>query len=156
MAAGADLATAVDGQGASALHCAANHQLAAVTELLLRLGAPVNARTNFGCTPLQWANSVECCQVLLLAGADVDAVNDRHENALHYAIWRDAPEQVPRLLAAGADPLCKHFFGFTAADMARRAGYPRAAALLDDAAAACARWSGLRAAVVTAWCSCWQ
>ena len=153
LAAGANLATAVDGTGASALHVAANLGLVAMTKLLLRHGAPVNARTNFGSTPLHWANGVECCDVLVLAGADVDAVNERHENALHWAAWYGTLEQVPRLVAAGADPRCRDLNGETPAEIARRGGDLPAAALLDGAAAAHARWSGLRQAVITAWCS---
>ena len=138
LAAGADPATAVNATGASALHVAANLGLVAMTKLLLRCGAPVNARTNYRSTPLHWVNGVECCRVLLLAGADVDALDFYDSTALHCAAYRNAPEEFPLLLAAGADLRCRDLN--TPALVARRLHRRLAgAALLEDAAAACAR-----------------
>ena len=153
LAAGADLA-AVDGKGWSALHVAASRGFAAMTKLLLRRGASVDARTRYGGTPLHLATGAECCRMLALAGADVDAVNCRGETPLHYAAVgkpADSPS-VEQLLAAGADARCRNSAGLTPAGAAYLYGRVEAAALLEDAAAACARWSGLRAAVITAWC----
>ena len=114
---------AVDHGGWSALHVAACLGLAAMAH-----GATVDARTDVGSTPLHFADSAEYCRVL-------------------------KSSCIPLLLAAGADPRCRDFDGLTPADVARRRGRLAAAALLEDAAAACERWSGLRAAAITAWCS---
>ena len=151
LAAGANPA-AVDHEGWSALHLAAYLGHAAAASVLLRHGAAVDARTQLGCTPLHWAATLECCHMLVSAGADVDAVNRHDETPLHYAVWRHAHANVARLLAAGADARRRNGVGSSAADLAS-SNQPALVTLLRDAAAACARWSGLRAAAIAAWCS---
>ena len=130
---------AVDHKGWSALHFAVFNGNAAVARVLLRHGAPVDARTDVGSTPLLWANRVECCRLLLLAGADVHAVNSYGESPLHYAVWRNYQKVVALLLAAGADPRVRNGDGQTPADNARSFNRQALVALLQDAASAFAR-----------------
>lgn len=54
--------------------------LEAVTRLLLNSGAEVNAQNSYGNTPLHVAclnGHLRCCEELVLAGADIEALNFR-------------------------------------------------------------------------------
>ena len=67
-----ELLDATDAVGKSALHLAAEHDHEDVARLLLELGASIDAETQWGTTPLQWAGtlgSAKVGQLLLDAGA---------------------------------------------------------------------------------------
>jgi hypothetical protein len=76
-----------------------------VTELLIRKGVDVNARSRDGDTALMQASRygfVEIVQALLKAGAQVDLETPDGRNALSEAIRGERPEVVEVLRAAGA------------------------------------------------------
>ncbi len=77
----ATLISARDTDGSTPLHCATWKGQQAVVELLLRLGADVNARNqndHWGTTPLHaaaHANQRAIAELLIAHGADVNAIN---------------------------------------------------------------------------------
>lgn len=77
--------------GESPLHVAADNNATMAAELLLALGAEVNALDFGGWTPLHWAaydavNGVEVARVLLSAGGDPNIQgNDEQDSPLHWA-----------------------------------------------------------------------
>ena len=98
------------------LHHAAGQggNLTAVVQLL-RLGDErgfdVNAKNNFGSTPLHYAagwGRATIVATLLLAGADVNAKNNNDETPLHHAVLGAPAPVVSLLLLAGADVNAKN------------------------------------------------
>ncbi|MBD8874294.1 ankyrin repeat domain-containing protein [Rhodanobacter sp. DHB23] len=144
LAAGADV-DAVDAQGHSALHAAAqygfehNDSLRArrLLDVLLRHGATVDRADSEGKTALllllgaSQRPGSECdathlgalVPVLLEAGADVTHADQRGVTALHACAMHAllAPARV--LLSRGADRAAADAFGRTAADVARQLGF---------------------------------
>jgi ankyrin repeat protein len=67
-----ELRDVTDAVGKTALHLAAEHDREDVARLMLELGSPIDAKTNWGATPLQWAGilgSAKVGRVLIDAGA---------------------------------------------------------------------------------------
>ncbi|XP_037537689.1 ankyrin repeat and SOCS box protein 10 [Nematolebias whitei] len=95
------------------LHVAARNGLLGHVELYLRYGADVNKQNDEGLTPLnaacsqpQEARELEryfrVCQTLLLAGADVQTVDQDRHSPLHMACKNANPDVADLLLANGA------------------------------------------------------
>ncbi|XP_034744371.1 ankyrin repeat and SOCS box protein 10 isoform X3 [Etheostoma cragini] len=100
-------------EGDTPLHVAASNGLPEHTELYLRYGAAVDKQNNEGVTPLIAACSepqevqeleryFKVCQKLLAAGADVHAMDQDKNTALHKACKNVNPDVVDLLLANGA------------------------------------------------------
>ena len=92
--------------GASLLHLACSYlyakNQAAIVSALIAAGADLEARDQYGATPLNWAagyGCAECVTLLLKAGAKVMARNLKGATPLHVA----GPKIAPLLIAAGAD-----------------------------------------------------
>ncbi|WP_409152637.1 ankyrin repeat domain-containing protein [Fretibacterium fastidiosum] len=90
---------------------------------LIQAGADVNAKNEYGWTPLMIAaieNTPEVLKVLIEAGADVNA-KDRNglTPLMHAAGHNTNPEVLKVLLEAGADAKAKNNEGKTALDCAR-------------------------------------
>ena len=123
LAAGADVNARERTYNCTPLHFATK---ATAAEVLLGAGADVNARCHDGDTPLHtffWSRylvadilqlaspphdaplpAADVIEVLIAAGADLNARNDRLETPLHHAAGnRGRPDVVLRLLAAGAE-----------------------------------------------------
>jgi ankyrin repeat protein len=77
-----------------------------VVELLLRRGAPPDARTKFGVTPLCYAawTGNQMVRALLEHGADATLVGRSGENPLGAAAWTGNADAFGALLRAGGDP----------------------------------------------------
>jgi ankyrin repeat protein len=103
---GADVNVA-QGDGMTALHWAADHGDSAMTELLVKAHANVNATTrDAGYTPLQLASrkgSAGVVRSLLKAGADAKAVSASGATVLHLAAQGGSGDVVAALIEKGAD-----------------------------------------------------
>lgn len=83
LSAGADV-NAVDNRGDTALHIAAQNRFPDVVKVLLVFGAHVDAVNRYKCTPLisaaaslLWDSCAKVTQLLIAAGADVNAVEEK-------------------------------------------------------------------------------
>jgi ankyrin repeat protein len=106
IAEGADV-NASQGDGMTALHWAARHGSAPMTEMLLDAGAEMESTTRLGTyTPLHMAAELgraDVVDLLVAAGADVTAVTSTGVTPLHFAAGAGNVRTIERLVAAGAD-----------------------------------------------------
>jgi ankyrin repeat protein len=75
-----------------------------------------------GDTPLHvmaWRNDLEAVELLVKAGADVNALGDMSETPLHVALRMNSPGVVEVLLGAGARDDIRGEFGETPREMAK-------------------------------------
>ena len=112
-------------------------QEVSTVELLLRLGADVNAKTKEGYIALMLAKygNKEIVKLLLDAGAEINAQDNYGATALLKAAWRGADKAVKVLLDAGADLDTRGFFGMTALMFAAEEGHTEIVKMLLDAGA---------------------
>lgn len=107
-----------------------------IARRLLKSGARVNRRNDFGGTALQAAAGgglPRTVGVLLRNGAAVNAKQDGRITALMMAASQGKRSVVIRLLRVGARTRLRDSDGKTAADRAREAGYPKLARRIDQA-----------------------
>lgn len=99
-----------DVYGYTALHYAAQHNHIRIVEFLLGKGCPPDANS-CGATPLHraaYSGSIESCELLLKAGADVNAIDSSYRDMsspLHKAYSVANAPAVVLLLSHGANPL---------------------------------------------------
>src|SRR3954454_19093198 len=137
----ASLSRARSPDGFTALHYPAffgGAEAAETAWALLEAGADVNARSDneLSVLPLHSAvagNHDDVIEVLLTAGADVNAVQRHGYTPLHGAAQNGAERTVDHLLRAGADPSATSDDGRSAADLADQAGHVELAARLRGA-----------------------
>jgi ankyrin repeat protein len=86
--------------GMTLLHYAAGEGHKEITDLLLTNGANLNAKNDWGETPLHRADNKEIAELLITKGADVNAKNNRGGTLLHSAANKEIAEL---LIAEGAD-----------------------------------------------------
>ena len=79
-----------------------------------------------------WWGDLSIANLLLQAGATVDAVNNDGNTALHEAARNGEIQVVEALLNAGADKAVKDKWGKTALDLAQEENYPAIVKLLRD------------------------
>ena len=79
-----------------------------------------------------WHNRVPAIEMLLAMGAPIEAENRTGFSALHHAAEAGSLEAARALLAAGADPLHANKAGRTPAVTARGQGNAEVAALIDE------------------------
>ena len=77
-------------------------------------------------------NAVECMQVLVDAGADVNQCNENGYTPLHYAAGLFHPEAVRILLAAGADPTVQDKDGDMPLNLVRASEFAECRQMLQD------------------------
>jgi ankyrin repeat protein len=80
-------------------------------------------------------DKVPAIEMLLALGAPIEAVNRTGFTALNHAAEEGSLEAARALLAAGADPTHANNEGYTPAQTARENGHEDVAALIDEAAA---------------------
>jgi ankyrin repeat protein len=132
--AAADL-TAVDIDGRTPLHIAADKGSDAAVQALLQRGANVAAADHKGATPLMLAKTAAVVKLLLAAGADAAAADIVGCTALHYCARSNAAAgAVCVLLKAGTDPTATALNHATAADVAAYKGHTALQTLLLRAA----------------------
>ena len=144
-------------EGTGAVEGAASRASAQVLRLLLAAGADPHLTTDDGTTPLMVAAGLgrstytpreprgarspgaeRAVEILVEAGADVDAVNEAGFTALHGAAFRGLNEVIEYLVAQGADIDARDFRGRTAYRMAEGSkqsfqfqSWPETAAFLE-------------------------
>jgi len=105
--------------GRTALHGASKE---AVVQVLVKVGANIEAKDNYGWTSLHWASEnghAAVVQTLLQHGADVAATDKRGRTSLHFASMSGHAAVVQTLLQHGADVAATMFEGGeTALDVA--------------------------------------
>ncbi|KAI3901828.1 hypothetical protein MKW92_047718 [Papaver armeniacum] len=99
----------------------------------LAAGADKEDKDSIGRTPL---HNVKCAQVLLEAGAAVDALDISKSTALHYAVGCGYQECVQLLLDNGANVNLQNSEGKTAIDVAKQFNRQEILKLLEKYASA--------------------
>jgi uncharacterized protein len=110
-----------------ALLDAARNADPAVLRALLQQKVDVNVSDNDGTTPLHWASyhdDVESADLLIRAGARVDAATDLGVTPIWNASLNGSEAMVRRLLQAGANPNAALLLGETPVMAAARSGAP--------------------------------
>ncbi len=133
---GADV-NALDDDGMTPLHCAAQAGQAYAARLLVRRGAMQEARGRAlgGRTPLHVAamnGHPEVCAVLLDAGADIEARDGTGNTPLISAAFSSQPETVRLLLERGADVNARNEWTWTALHCAAQKQATEVARILID------------------------
>jgi hypothetical protein len=86
-------------------------------KLLIKCGANINAKNNYGSTALMYASEtghIEVVKLLIEAGANVNVKNKSESTALIYAAGNNRINIIEILLKAGADINAKNKYGTTA------------------------------------------
>ncbi|KAK8719995.1 hypothetical protein OTU49_013641, partial [Cherax quadricarinatus] len=115
--------SAVDNNGQTPLHYAAELQNARVTKMLLARHADVQATDNEGLTPLHyaaWFGKKDVVTVLLEHGADLTARDNLGQTPLHYAVDNEEVDLAITLLNHGAETNAADNNGNTVLHLAAR------------------------------------
>ena len=81
------------------------------------------------------AGKVNTMEVLISLGADVDALSNSDATPLHQAVLRNRPEAVKLLIRSNADLNSQNKSGHTPLDYAKANGWTELATLLQEAGA---------------------
>lgn len=124
----------LDHNGMTALWWAMASDHFDIVELLLSSGAGTESVGSDGLTPLLWAateKNLAVLELLINHGANINAQNNSGKTALMRAVYREHSVPVLRLLLdKGADVHMKDDRGLTALDMANKANFYEAIAIL--------------------------
>lgn len=104
-------------------------------ELLIRVGADIDARTAYGWTPLMVASKTindDAALMLISSNANIDAKNNMGMTALMVAAMCGRTTIVDALLDAGADKDAKDDSGRTAHDFAVKYGMNKTAEIIEN------------------------
>jgi ankyrin repeat protein len=124
--------------GKTALHYAATQNQAQTAEILINLGADVNAQDTTGLTPLHLAaifGYTDVAGVLYSHGASLTVADDFGDTPLHCAAIHGQLPMIERLLDWGSDPAATNKVGLTPATLARKHSHDDAAKLVEEIAA---------------------
>eukprot|EP01045_Picozoa_sp_COSAG04_P009220 COSAG04_NODE_529_length_13029_cov_3.203248_10_plen_752_part_00 len=121
--------------GAAALYVAVAYDQEAVVRLLLDRRADPNLACSVGATPLMLAAAKgfsPILQLLVEAGADIDAVDPKHnDTAFHLACLTNRPDCAEALVRAGCDTTVRGKDDETGRDLAEQKGHTAVLERLD-------------------------
>jgi uncharacterized protein len=127
---------AVEADGSTALHWAAQRNSDEIASLLIAAGANVNAATRYNITPLTFAatnGNAALIERLLKAGANANATSEEGETALMTASLTGKADAIKALLTHGANVNAKEpYKGQTALMWAASEGNADAASMLIE------------------------
>ncbi|MEE9327296.1 MAG: ankyrin repeat domain-containing protein [Cocleimonas sp.] len=109
---------AKDSEGWTALHLAAVKGDREGVKKLIKMKSDVNIRASHGNTPLYDTGDAKVAEILLAAGAKIDAVDDYGETALMAAAQYSDPKKAIALMSHGANKTLKNKKGKSAYDFA--------------------------------------
>ncbi len=115
LAAGTDVNAKDEYSGYTSLHHAANHGLNEIAKLLIKKGANVNLKANFGYTPLMIATNTVIAELLIKNGANVNATH-QYGTGLHIAAGVGNRSVAEWFIDNGADVNAKDDNGNTPLD----------------------------------------
>jgi predicted nucleic acid-binding OB-fold protein len=98
------------------LFWSAKNNHATMIQWLIKNGADVNLKNNYGYTPFHYAvsdSNFETVETLIENGADVNVKNNYGYTPLHYAVSDGNFETVETLIENGADVNVKNNYGYT-------------------------------------------
>lgn len=138
--AGAEL-DAQDLDGDTALHRAGAIGAEEVVRTLVGAGATINFRNHDGKTPIMVAAAMghfNVCRFLIAADADMEIVDLKGRNCLHWAALRnDDPELAILLIRGGASPSHCDKAGATPGYLAKLLGHLKVSDAINDAINRC-------------------
>lgn len=118
------------------LHLAAQGGIMPLIQALLNRGCDVRARNQKGETPLHQvvlgSGNPKAVQLLVTAGAEIDAADNEGDAALHLCAERDLPELADAPIGGGASLKKKNAEGRTPREIARAKGSNRFLRFLID------------------------
>ncbi|MBN2317040.1 MAG: ankyrin repeat domain-containing protein [Sedimentisphaerales bacterium] len=132
---GANINIQRKGDGATALHDAAQRGSMKRMRWLIARGADVNRRKEDGSTPLSVAmnrDRLDAVKYLLEHGADINYHNEDGKTPLHFAAYMGRKEIVEMLLKNGANITVQDSVGRTATGLAKEKGYTEIVELLNS------------------------
>ena len=115
LAAGTDVNAKDEYSGYTSLHHAANHDLNEIAKLLIKKGANVNLKADFGYTPLMLATNTAIAELLIKNGANVNATH-QYGTVFHIAAGVENRSVARWFMDNGADVNAKDDNGNTPLD----------------------------------------
>ena len=122
--------------GGTAIHWAAKSNSTEIIDMLVNIGADMNAKGEDGETPLHWAlfnGSVEAAMHLMEIGADRDNLNDKGNSLIHVA--SSSPDIMEYFIKSNMDVNVKNKLGRTPLHLASFTGNVEAIRMLVSAGA---------------------
>ena len=115
LAAGTNVNAKDEYSGYTSLHRAANHDLNEIAKLLIKKGANVNLKADFGYTPLMLATNTAIAELLIKNGANVNATH-QYGTVFHIAAGVENRSVTRWFMDNGADVNAKDDNGNTPLD----------------------------------------
>lgn len=108
--------------GSSLLHCCSLSDKPKTTSYLIKNGCHVNAKNDFGETPLHWiakSGAINSCKILIENGANINSEDNDGNTPLHWACEYDNIDIIKLLISSKSlDVNIKNYEGYTPIEIA--------------------------------------